>query len=540
MKKVTRLFFLVAAIVVCVSNVKAGTIDAPSTSATTPTVVAGKVISIFSDAYTNVSATDFFPNWGQATIYAPSTVGASDNLLKYSNLNYQGVQFGSAQNCANMKYLHLDVWTIDPNAATFPISIIWNGGEFTVTKTVATNGTWTSLDIPLTAFTGAVLSSVIQFKFQSNEWLTLGVAGSPTKYTTVYLDNLYFWTDAADDTAAPTAFTATVGTIASDAVELLLNATDDSGGISYTISYGAGPTALTTSGTSATQKSYVVSGLTGSTAYAFSVTAKDATGNTAANSPIIVNATTLTAIPASPTPTAGVANVKSLFSDTYTAAATISGYDNWWSMTFADLFLNGGGNAKKMISTNAGGCGGPNFTGTPLDISNMTYLHVDVYPTSANDIGIKLVTVAHGETTGFLSLGTLTPNQWNSKNVLLSAYGIATLTDLKQVGFVTTTSAGIFYMDNLYFTNSITGLSKLENSTIISCYPNPVMNELTVSAQSEISELSVQNLLGQLVKSVRINSRSKTIDLSDVSAGNYFVSVKLTNGQSSTQKFIKL
>jgi hypothetical protein len=93
-----------------------------------------------------------------------------------------------------------------------------------------------------------------------------------------------------EDSEAPTLFTATKGTVTENSVELLLNATDNSGAITYNITYGS--TNLTTTGTSATQKSYVVNGLTASTAYSFSVTAKDAANNTAANNPIVVNATT--------------------------------------------------------------------------------------------------------------------------------------------------------------------------------------------------------------------------------------------------------
>src|SRR5690606_30308808 len=40
---------------------------APSTAATPPSVDASEVISIFSDAYTDVPGTDFNPNWGQST-----------------------------------------------------------------------------------------------------------------------------------------------------------------------------------------------------------------------------------------------------------------------------------------------------------------------------------------------------------------------------------------------------------------------------------------------------------------------------------------
>jgi hypothetical protein len=85
-----------------------------------------------------------------------------------------------------------------------------------------------------------------------------------------------------------------------------------------------------------------------------------------------------------------------------------------------------------------------------------------------------------------------------------------------------------------------TGLSTVSAANGINCYPNPIVNKLTVSAKSEISQIIVRNLLGQSVKSIRMNDLTKTIDLSNVASGNYFVTVKLANGQLSTQKIVKM
>ena len=81
MRKITKLFLITAAIVAWGTTVTATPIVAPATSAPTPTVASSKVISIFSDAYTSVTGTDFFPNWGQVTTYTPTLVGASDNEI---------------------------------------------------------------------------------------------------------------------------------------------------------------------------------------------------------------------------------------------------------------------------------------------------------------------------------------------------------------------------------------------------------------------------------------------------------------------------
>ncbi|WP_116787030.1 T9SS type A sorting domain-containing protein [Flavobacterium psychrotrophum] len=94
-----------------------------------------------------------------------------------------------------------------------------------------------------------------------------------------------------EDTQVPTGFTATAGTITATSAELLLNATDDSGSVIYTVTYGTTTTSVT--GTSGVQKVFVINGLTPETAYSFSVTASDAAGNTALNNPVVVTATTL-------------------------------------------------------------------------------------------------------------------------------------------------------------------------------------------------------------------------------------------------------
>ncbi|MDP4239881.1 MAG: CehA/McbA family metallohydrolase [Bacteroidota bacterium] len=125
----------------------------------------------------------------------------------------------------------------------------------------------------------------------------LAITESNYSTTSTMLGELAFLPDTQTptDTQAPTAFTATIGAVTASSVELLLNATDDSGSVTYTISYGTGPTVITTTGVSATQKSYIVTGLTSSTNYTFSVVAQDAALNPAANNPIVVVAETSSA-----------------------------------------------------------------------------------------------------------------------------------------------------------------------------------------------------------------------------------------------------
>lgn len=135
--------------------------------------------------------------------------------------------------------------------------------------------------------------------FDKEQYLLLniamgGVAGTiPSNFTqaAMVIDYVRVYQNATPDTQKPTNFIASVGTIAGSAVELLLNANDDSGNVTYNVTYGANGTA-TTFGSSGVQKSFVISGLSPNTDYSFSVSASDASGNTFTGNPIVLNAKT--------------------------------------------------------------------------------------------------------------------------------------------------------------------------------------------------------------------------------------------------------
>ncbi len=157
-----------------------GPIDEPATAAPTPPARdAENVISVFSNAYTNVEGTDFFPGWGQTT--AGSMVEIEGNqTLKYASFNYQGMQFANALNVSGMEKLHVDMWTA--NATAVNIFSISTGPVETSYALPITAGQWVSYDIPLSEFEGVDLADVIQFKFDGGD-------GTPT----IYFDNLYFY-----------------------------------------------------------------------------------------------------------------------------------------------------------------------------------------------------------------------------------------------------------------------------------------------------------------------------------------------------------
>jgi len=119
-----------------------------------------------------------------------------------------------------------------------------------------------------------------------------GVAGNiPSDFSaaSMEIDYVRVYQNTTPDTAAPYDFTASVGAVTDSSVELLLNASDLSGNVVYTVTGGANQTVAASAGT---QKSVIISGLVPNTSYNFNVSVSDLSGNAAANNPIQLSATT--------------------------------------------------------------------------------------------------------------------------------------------------------------------------------------------------------------------------------------------------------
>ena len=82
------------------------------------------------------------------------------------------------------------------------------------------------------------------------------------------------------------------------------------------------------------------------------------------------------------------------------------------------------------------------------------------------------------------------------------------------------------------------GVSEVEDKVTFTYYPNPVNNNLTLSAQKEINNVSVYNMVGQEVFRNVPNAMTEVVDMSSLQAGAYFVKVTIGNA-TKTVKVIK-
>jgi uncharacterized protein YjdB len=164
----------------------------PTTIAAGPTRAAGDVISLFTTAYTNRAVETWRTSWsaGATTLTDPFVIGTR-NVKRYLLSNFVGIEYGAANianavNATTMTHIHIDVWSPNP-ATTFEVQVVNSAGAAPTAVgvyqagTLAT-GSWVSLDIPLSSFTG------LTAKDKLNQLLF--VSGAPM---VIYVDNIYFY-----------------------------------------------------------------------------------------------------------------------------------------------------------------------------------------------------------------------------------------------------------------------------------------------------------------------------------------------------------
>ena len=169
------------------------------TLAPIPTVNAANVISIFSNAYTNVPV-EYYNGY-----YAPyqTTLGQADlnvngdNIIKYSLFNFVGIQFAQPTiNASQMTYFHIDLKVQNTTGARnsikfklvdFGADSIYGGGNdvdllYTYNNAALATGNWVSLEVPLTVFSGS-----------SNKLhMAQIILESTSGITDLLVDNIYF------------------------------------------------------------------------------------------------------------------------------------------------------------------------------------------------------------------------------------------------------------------------------------------------------------------------------------------------------------
>ena len=167
----------------------------PEEPAPTPSVDADNVVSLYSDAYDDVTVDTWSADWDQADLEDIEIQGNATK--KYSNLVFAGIEFTSQPvNASEMTHFHFDLWTPDPTADPSALRVklvdfgadgTFGGGDDTEHELALTagsdpplaTGSWVSYDIALSDFSGLA---------STGHLAQLIISGDPN---TLYIDNVY-------------------------------------------------------------------------------------------------------------------------------------------------------------------------------------------------------------------------------------------------------------------------------------------------------------------------------------------------------------
>jgi len=245
---------------------------------------------------------------------------------------------------------------------------------------------------------------------------------------------------------------------------------------------------------------------------------------------------------AAPTPTTAAGSVISLFSNAYTNV-TVNTWRTDWSNASYEAVQVAGNDTKKYTSLVFVGVEtvGANL----IDATSMTHLHLDVWTPDMTTFKVKLVDFgANAAWSGGDDVEhelTLSPtlSTWNSYNIPLTDFtGLTSRAHIAQYIFSGAPTGKVF-IDNVYFYNGTATSTSNVKENSVKIYPNPAQNSITVNATSEISAIRISNLVGQNIKNMTVNAVERVIDLSNMSNGQYIISLSLKNGQIVNQKFSK-
>ncbi|MBO6794940.1 MAG: Ig-like domain-containing protein [Balneolaceae bacterium] len=381
-------------------------------SAPVPTVPADSVISIFSDAYTNVPVdyyNGFFNGDGQTTQGGTGFDGGpqgadivvnGDGIINYTDLNFVGI--GTFLNvnpvdATEMTHMHVDInvqESIDPgDYITIQLLNDVGGnetsGSIRITDDQLLENDWLSLDIPLADFGLADRSALGLIFFVSDATIS-----------NIYVDNIFYYDDG----------------------------TDGSGGNGGNGGNGGEPVDIETA----------------------------------------------------PVPTEDADSVISIFSDAYTNVPVdyYNGFFNGDGQTTlggtgfdggpqgADVLIDGDG-IIHYTDLNFVGIGtgvDPNQSNSPVDVSEMSHIHVDIYVneaiTAGDFIRFQLINdVGGNESSGSVTFnsGALREGEWVSFDVPLSDFNLTAQDKIGLIFFVSDDTISDIFVDNIYYYTDGTG-----------------------------------------------------------------------------------
>ena len=449
----------------------------PNTPGTTNRIMVKGTNHIFFD----VSNTNFTITSGVADTVAPtaSTLSASGTTTTTTNLS----------------------WT----AATDNVAVtgynVYKAGVLLGSTTTATTY----------AVTGLTASTAYAFTVKAKDAAgNLSVASNTVNVTTLAV---------VADTTAPTASTLSASGTTTTTTNLSWTAATDNVAVTGYNVYKAGVLL----GSTTTATTYAVTGLTASTAYAFTVKAKDATGNlsVASNTVTVTTlATTLTYCASTSSSTADEKIGKVVFGTISNISTGTAGYEN-----FTALSTNAVPGAAYTITIT------PAWTSTVFSEGYAVWI----------DYNKNGLFTDAGELVFSKAASTVTPASGTFTIPVGTALGSTRMRVSMKYNAIPTSCETLAYGQVEDYTVNISSAAKGTEVEIsdaqISIYPNPVSGDiLNITAVENNTTYRIINMLGQEIEKGVVNSGA--VSVATLKTGTYLLEIT-ANATTFVKRFIK-
>lgn len=149
------------------------------------------------------------------------------------------------------------------------------------------------------------------------------------------------------------------------------------------------------------------------------------------------------------------------------------------------------------------------------------------------DVKISTTGTAATAFTNTLAAAVKPPTVWTKYTYDLTAYVGQTI----NIAFYSsTTNLWFVGIDDFAISSNTLSISEAALSGKASIYPNPVENILQIKNENKMSEITVYDLTGKVLKKVLVNAEHSELNLSELSSGNYLLKIK----EKETEKIYKI
>lgn len=201
-----RVFFDMGADVGYVGIDNVSLVEVPSgpmiAAPTPPARPAADVVSVFSDAYSDIAVNAWGPDWGPYSARI-NDVMIAGNATKVINMAagqvFAGIDFAPAKfDATSFTHFHMDYYIDDPlltgQALSIKLSNHDGAGETSAIETLPTPeaGHWVQLDVPLDDFTAASANGLLDRNAIAQIVPTAARSDNNTPVN-IYVDNIYFY-----------------------------------------------------------------------------------------------------------------------------------------------------------------------------------------------------------------------------------------------------------------------------------------------------------------------------------------------------------